>query len=448
MHTLEELEQTTQNQIQAVEEKASNVQTQVTSNSDKIQTMENEIVALRKIVEDQQTAISNLTKVKNEFKQDKDDFSQKSRKAVTEMNKLVDAQREQVETFKTIRDDVKKDSVDQKKQIKKISQKVDNKSLTDQASRNRLNIVITGIPESEGHSAYADKTNFFKNDLKLKKIDIGAVYRVGQLPPEGHTYIRPLMVKFARLSDRNAVWWRRNDIPQPQDQQKIKIQADLPRQLREDVKILYKVAKAAASIKEYKSAQVRDYALVLQGKEYTASQLENLPQPIRPSSLACKKSETALTFFSKFCELSNHFPSVFTVQDQTFYSMEQYLAFKRATLSQQQYLIDKALNLRDTIEAKSILNSLRKDHEQIWEKDRYEVAKVGLTAKFSQNKHLSTYLQQTEGLQLGEASKNQVWGIGMMLDDKQVLDTQKWKPEGNLLGKILMEIREELKRNK
>lgn len=208
--------------------------------------------------------------------------------------------------------------------------------------------------------------------------------------------------------------------------------------------ILYKVAKAASLIEEYKSAYVKDYALVLNGKEYTAKQLETLPHPLRPSSLAIKKTDTALVFFSKFSELSNHFPSVFIYQDKTFYNMEHYLAYKRAELSHQQYYIKKALALRDPVEAKSILNALRKDNQEEWQAKRREIALQGIRAKFTQNESLSLYLRQTDGLQLGEASKNPCWGIGMTLEDKHATNIQKWNPEGNLLGNVLMQIRGEL----
>lgn len=304
--------------------------------------------------------------------------------------------------------------------------------------------MISGLPEDENLSTYAIVKNFLKDELKIKKIDMDAAYRVGQLSPENATYIRPIIINFTRPSDRNYVWKKRNDIPQDDGKQRIKIQADLPWQLREQVPILYKIVKAASLSEEYKSAYVRDYTLVLNGKEYTTQQLETLPYPLRPSSLAIRKSDTALVFFSKFNELSNHFPSIFKVKGQTFYNMEHFLAFKRAELSQQQYYIKKASDLRDPVEAKSILNALRKDHQEEWQRNRREIALLGIREKFTQNEALLRYLRQTEGLQLGEASKNPTWGIGMTLEDKQVTNIQKWNPEGNLLGSILMQVRTEV----
>lgn len=340
------------------------------------------------------------------------------------MNKIVDAQREQVQTFKAVRDEVKQtsdshgkqlskisqDSDSHGKQLSKISQDLDHQTLKYQAFRQCHNIVITGLAEHETLSAYAVARNFFKTELKIKNLDIDAAHRVGQHTPENTSYSRPIIVSFNRLSDRNAVWRKRNDIPQTDGQQRIKIQADLPRQLREDIPTLYKVAKAASATHLYKSVYVKEYALFLDGKEYTAKQLETLPVPLRPSSLATQKTDTALVFFSKHCALSNHFPLIFTYQDNTFYNMEHYLAFRRAEISQKQFFIKKALELRDPVEAKSILNTLKKDHEEDWQKNRYEITATGIGAKFTQNKHLSNYLRATENLLLGEDSKDPCWG--------------------------------------
>lgn len=207
--------------------------------------------------------------------------------------------------------------------------------MKEQAYKNRFNIVITGLPENENQSPYSVAYRFFKNQLKLKKLSIEVAFRKGQVPPKDSTYVRPLVVKFTYLLDRNLVWRRRNNIQQIQGQQTAKIQADLPKQLREDVGTLYRMVKAAAATKDYNTATVRDYSINLQGKQYLPGQLETLPFPIRPSTLAVKQSDQALVFFSKFSFLSNHHPSTFTSQDTVFYNVEHFLAVRKAELSQQ-----------------------------------------------------------------------------------------------------------------
>lgn len=69
----------------------------------------------------------------------------------------------------------------------------------------------------------------------------------------------------------------------------------------------------------------------------------------------------------------------------------------------------------------------------------------GLRGKFLQNPHLCDYLTNTGNLTIGEASTNPRWGIGMDLNNAEVLDGNKWLETGNLLGRSLMKLRKELR---
>lgn len=54
---------------------------------------------------------------------------------------------------------------------------------------------------------------------------------------------------------------------------------------------------------------------------------------------------------------------------------------------------------------------------------------------------------ETGNRKFAEASSyDKIWGIGLHEDDKDVLDESKWRGQ-NLLGKILTEIRDEMKNN-
>ena len=51
-------------------------------------------------------------------------------------------------------------------------------------------------------------------------------------------------------------------------------------------------------------------------------------------------------------------------------------------------------------------------------------------------------LTDTVGKSLAEAGQSGVYSIGMSLNNKDLFDTQRWSK--NLLGKLLMKVREEL----
>lgn len=490
MGSLEKVEAATLDfakQLQAILQKTTNTDKNVSVNTDKIKAMEEEISKLKLTVENQQCTIQGLQKMK-------DDFKKISHKNVSEMNKLVEQQKNQVEAIRTLKKEIKSDVKVQKEQIDTLlttqdskqqhlqqqitqtkadiqaqrdqvdtlqtsqdlkqahlqqqitqaKEEADHKTLLDEVFKKRHNIIITGLPEQEPLTSFSVVLQFLKNQLKLRRLQIDSVIRIGHASTDNQSYIRPLLVRFYNLADRNLVWRRRHNIQQTEDQPRVKIQADLPKKLRDDVNILYRVVRAASGIEEFKSAVVKDFSVFLHGKQYTADNLELLPPPIRPSSLAVRESEEALVFYSRFSFLSNHFPSKFEINGLTFYNMEHYLAFKKAELSQNEDLIQWALQARDPLEAKSILNLLRKDLSQDWERVREEVATIGIREKFGQQPYLADLLRDTRHLTLGEASRDPAWGIGFTFEDQHVLEVQKWNEQGNLLGKILMRIRDEL----
>lgn len=63
--------------------------------------------------------------------------------------------------------------------------------------------------------------------------------------------------------------------------------------------------------------------------------------------------------------------------------MGQFLALKRAVISDDNSIVQKALSTSDPVEVKSILNSLRKDHIQEWEDGCDKIAEQELQANFT-----------------------------------------------------------------
>ena len=80
-----------------------------------------------------------------------------------------------------------------------------------------------------------------------------------------------------------------------------------------------------------------------------------------------------------------------------------------------------------------------------WAKVRYDYMLQACRAKYSQNPDLKQALLDTEDKILVEAAlKDVVWGIGRGLDYPFLEDESKWLGQ-NLLGKVLMQVREELR---
>lgn len=427
-------------QLSGVIGRTAKLETAVATNVTGLREVNDQLHTLKAAVDKQERAISSLANLKG-------DINEASTKTLTKMNELVDTQGEQVAAFKSTTKVIKLDIMSEvNKQIQKIKEENYCQSFKTQAFNSRKNLIVIGLSEEENSSPLDQVRNFFVQTLKVQDVHIKSAYRIGDKPNADSGYARPISVKFKNVAERNRVWRNRMDITNDNpEQSKIRVLADLPKPLREGIQALYKVANAASKMEGYQSAKVREYQLELNEETYQFTELENLPLEIRPSTLAAPRSDFALAFFSKHSFFSNHFLSDMEIEGRSFSCMEHYLAFQRAILSEKQSIIKRARQARDPLQAKHILHLLKEDHPEEWDSWVEEVTLEGLRAKFTQNITLKTYLCDTGNLQIGEASENPRWGIGMNLSDEHVLDYTKWKSDGNLLGKCLMKIREEMR---
>lgn len=466
MSRLVKIESTTESlakQVVGIANRTAELDTAVTSNTARLREVDDEITTIKTFVGKQENSINSLKRMKAEV-------TASTSKSVAQMNALVDEQQTQVETFKSSVKIIKNDilaeaekscnTLIQENLMGEIDDRIERKirgcvdkiakdnhcsSIKKQAYDNRLNLVFLGLAEEEQKTTSEVVQNFISNTLKVADVTVADAYRMGPQPEADVQYNRPILVKFSKFYHRNAVWKRRV-VPSGEDNpSQIRIKADLPKPLREGLKLMHTVVRAAASHDEYKNAKVKDHQLEINNEVYQYHELESLPVPIRPSTLASPRSDEALAFFTSSSILSNHHPSTFVIGEETFQSVEQFLAFRKAELSGKDMWIDKASKARDPVQAKFILNQLKNDHVEEWDQRVEEIATEGLRAKFQQNKSLREFLCSTNNLLLGEASKNPRWGIGLELSDENVLDHTKWSTTGNLLGRTLMKVRGELK---
>lgn len=141
--------------------------------------------------------------------------------------------------------------------------------------------------------------------------------------------------------------------------------------------------------------------------------------------------------------LSNWYLSDFTVEGITFSSMEQYMMYKKAMLFQDRETAGKILQTDDVAEIKALGRGVRNFADQIWTKSREEIVYKGILEKFRQNPGLSARLEETGEDVIAEcAVKDRIWGIGLSMKDEDRFCMDRWKGQ-NLLGKILMRVREE-----
>jgi len=137
--------------------------------------------------------------------------------------------------------------------------------------------------------------------------------------------------------------------------------------------------------------------------------------------------------------------SSFKVDKITYKTAEHWMMAKKAELFKDEEVLSKIIKANSPAEAKKLGREVRNYDDKIWLKNRYEIVKQGNYHKFSQNADLKTFLLNTKERVLVEASPvDQIWGIGMASDHKDVLNPEKWRGL-NLLGFALMEVRDELR---
>lgn len=143
--------------------------------------------------------------------------------------------------------------------------------------------------------------------------------------------------------------------------------------------------------------------------------------------------------------LSNWYLAEFIVEGILFSSMEQYMMYKKAVLFQDKDIAEKILRTKNVSEIKALGRVVRHFNESIWEKEREEIVYRGILEKFRQNPELAKKLKETGEDIIAEcAVKDCIWGIGLSMKDNNRYDVRKWRGQ-NLLGKILMQVREEIK---
>jgi ribA/ribD-fused uncharacterized protein len=146
-------------------------------------------------------------------------------------------------------------------------------------------------------------------------------------------------------------------------------------------------------------------------------------------------------------EFSQWYPSTFEIDGKTYNCAEQYMMYQ------------KALHFGDISTAKRIMKEPRPKEQKAlgrsitpfdadsWMNVCFEIVKRGNVAKFTQNPKLLKVLLSTGDKELVEASPyDKIWGIGLSETDPKIYDKSNW--DGlNLLGKVCMEVREELKKD-
>ena len=153
------------------------------------------------------------------------------------------------------------------------------------------------------------------------------------------------------------------------------------------------------------------------------------------------ETDHVLTFFKDDHPFSNWYICSFTVDEINYNCLEQFMMAEKARLFGDKEVWSKIVNTSSQKAMKALGRQVKNFDEPTWIKHRESIVKRGLLAKFAQNASMKQLLLNTGSKVLAEGSPyDRIWGTGVAIN---VTNPSQWIGM-NLLGKLLMEVRQEL----
>jgi ribA/ribD-fused uncharacterized protein len=147
-------------------------------------------------------------------------------------------------------------------------------------------------------------------------------------------------------------------------------------------------------------------------------------------------------FFESKSPFSNWYKTSFTLEEQKFTFVEQYMMWKKALLFKDPETAKKILKSTSAKEQKALGRAVKNFNPDVWNKHKENIVYTALQAKFIQNPDLAKQLVNTSPTLLVEASPHdKIWGIGYSSENALKVGKDKWGQ--NLLGKLLTKLRDQ-----
>jgi ribA/ribD-fused uncharacterized protein len=143
--------------------------------------------------------------------------------------------------------------------------------------------------------------------------------------------------------------------------------------------------------------------------------------------------------------LSNWGPAEFDLLGGHFHNSEQAFMWLKAIHFGDEEIASEILSTKNPKNAKDLGRMVKGYNDKSWNERRYSAMLESCMAKFYQNEDQRETLLSTGDRTLVEGSPyDKVWGVGIHWAEEAILDESNWKGL-NLLGEVLMEVREKLK---
>lgn len=172
---------------------------------------------------------------------------------------------------------------------------------------------------------------------------------------------------------------------------------------------------------------------------------------MEPTIIMCYDHTKVNAFFGQEFAMSNFYPASFVLNDKNrgpmkFESVENFYQFNKAIFFEKWELAEQILRVTAR-EAKILSKNIKPfidgaKSEGYWTIRKEEIMKIGVRAKYTQNRELKRMLLATSGFIAEASPHDSFWGTGLHMTDPDFFYLECWGE--NKLGKLLMQVREEI----
>ena len=174
--------------------------------------------------------------------------------------------------------------------------------------------------------------------------------------------IHPLSVELLHKQDIEFILENRFDLDHG-----IYVDKEYPADVERKRKTLLPVFRAAKRFADYnKQSRLEDEKIVLKGRSFSVSTLNQLPEKLNLFKVTTKENEHMVGFFGEINPLSNFYPSPFLYNGIQYVSSEQFIQSSKAKFFGDLESYNQILGCSTSLECKNLSHQIRNVDQSRW----------------------------------------------------------------------------------
>jgi len=296
----------------------------------------------------------------------------------------------------------------------------------------RENIIFTGVNENRHENCF-DTVHEILSYIDGNDVSLQRCHRLG-LPRPG--YNRDIIARLSHFPDKMLILQRRGGLPKG-----VYVNEDFAPETKRHIDTLRPILREAKKF-DPNAKMIKD-KIFYENKPYTVNNIRAINLDIE--KISEKKNADVIAFAGRYSRQSNLFPQPIDVDDRTYPSTEHYYQYQKCLSAGDVDAAAQVLLAQQPEDAMAAGKAVKKQRE--WtNKEGKEIMKKAVKIKFS-SESMKVMLRSTGKRKIVEATRNPHWGIGEPFTSLNVLNPRYQKGD-NLMGMILMEIRDEFEEAK